>query len=166
MTPNHEVWNSKSARGQKSKHLCFIDGVLTSRAALNIKTSQRRASCDETRKLSSPALLLQYIIFNPKEGKSSRFLPPHLAPPIPVRSTLALTMSFSQGDEGPLSSRKNPHLSHKETSQLDQTDSGSAGSVASCWRMGTDCWHVLQSPLNFTELFSPFLADQTVICVL
>lgn len=31
--------------------------------------------------------------------------------------------------------------------------------------MGIDCWHVLKSPLNFTELFSPFLAPYRVICL-
>lgn len=33
-------------------------------------------------------------------------------------------------------------------------------------RIGTDCWHVLKSPLNFTELFSPCLAPYRVICLL
>lgn len=41
---------------------------------------------------------------------------------------------------------------------MDQTDRKSAGLVASDLRMGTDCWHIPKSPLNFTELFSPFLA--------
>lgn len=41
---------------------------------------------------------------------------------------------------------------------MDQTDRKSAGLVASDLRMGTDCWHILKSPLNFTELFSLFLA--------
>lgn len=31
--------------------------------------------------------------------------------------------------------------------------------------MGIDCWHVLKIPLNFTELFSPFLAPYRVICL-
>lgn len=42
---------------------------------------------------------------------------------------------------------------------MDETDRKSAGLVASDLRMGTDCWHVLKSPLNYTELFSPFLAS-------
>lgn len=83
----------------------------------------------------------------------------------PAFSELLRRLPFSWGEGSP-PSRKNPHLSSKETSQTDHTDRKSAGPVASGLRMGTDCWHVLKSPLNFTELFSPFLAPHRVICLL